>query len=216
MNMNKKLNNKGMTLIEIIVCFVVVVVIVLAMFKTVNNYKDKQDIESYKSSIMTYKNTITKVIWDDIIARGGMIGYEDLTSQYTTNEKVVFAYKLKFRNDTSTLLKILHNVIVTDDVDRIDMDCTDDVCSEFYIQYGEGANEERFNFPGLYNVQFNNPKINEVTCTASTCATNTEKGSLFHIYVGVYNPDLQIGDQYTILDIYTPNVSDYYYALGGY
>ena len=49
----KKLNNKGMTLIEIIVCFVIVVVIVLSMLKVVNNYKDKQDIESYKSAIFT-------------------------------------------------------------------------------------------------------------------------------------------------------------------
>ena len=36
---------------------------------------------------------------------------------------------------------------------------------------------------------------------------------MIHIYIGIYNPDLQIGDKYNVLDIYTPDVSDYYYAL---
>ena len=49
----RTLNNKGMTLIEIIVCFVIVVVIVLSMFKVVNNYKDKQD------SFFDYYNSFT-------------------------------------------------------------------------------------------------------------------------------------------------------------
>ena len=80
----KKLNNKGMTLIEIIVCFVIVVVIVLSMLKVVNNYKDKQDIESYKSAIFTYKNTLTKTVWDDIIKHQGIVKYEDITSNYNT------------------------------------------------------------------------------------------------------------------------------------
>ena len=73
-----KLNNNGMTLIEVIVCFFLVVIIVLSMLKVVNNYKDKQDIESYKNSIFTYKNTLTKTIWNDIIKHQGIMKYEDI------------------------------------------------------------------------------------------------------------------------------------------
>lgn len=199
------LNNKGMTLIEIIVCFVIVVVIVLSMIKVVNNYKDKQDVESYKNSVITYKNTITKVIWDDIIKNGGIVKCTNNSSAVRNNTAVTFSYKLQFLNGTTSNLSVLHNVVLTDDADRIDEDK-----SEFYIQYGADGNEERFEFPKMYNVQFNHPEVNTVEYKGDGTKT---KGKLFHIYVGVYNPDLQIGDKYNVLDIYTPDVSDYYYAF---
>lgn len=210
MKSKKKLNNRGMTLIEIIVCFVIVVVIVLSMFKMVNNYKDKQDIESYKSSITTYKNTITKVIWDDILNSDGMIGYQNLTDQHQNDTDVIFEYQFSFANGTTSILRILHNVVITDDADRISED------SKFYIEYGKVGEIERFEFPDIYNVQFNHPQVDAVTYTKDSSGDTKNQGRLFHIYIGVYDPDTQIGDQYNILDIYTPDVSDYYYALGGY
>lgn len=199
----KRLNNKGMTLIEIIVCFVIVVVIVLSMFKVVNNYKDKQDIESYKNSITTYKNTITKAIWDDIISHKGIVKCTD----ESYGEFLV--YEFQFLDGKSSKLKILHKVKNdTNDSDRIDEDE-----SEFYIQYGLVNDEQKFKFPKMYNVRFNYVQVNEVGYDGTG---SKNKGKLFHIYVGIYNPDLQIGDKYNVLDIYTPNVSDYYYALGNY
>lgn len=195
-----------MTLIEIIVCFIIVVVMVLSMFKTVNNYKDKQDIESYKSSITTYKNTITKVIWDDILKNQGIISYDILEDG---EENSIFEYRFHFRNNETSKLKILHHVVTTDDADRISEE------SKFYIQYGKEGEEERFEFPGIYNVQFNHPKVDEVTYTKNSNDDMKYRGHFFHIYIGVYNPDIQLGDRYSILDIYTPNVSDYSYALGG-
>lgn len=202
----KKLNNKGMTLIEIIVCFVIVVVIVLSMFKVVNNYKDKQDVESYKSSIITYKNTITKTIWEDIINHKGIVKYEK-NSNNQNQDGITVSYTFTFLDGQTSNLTILHNVKEGIDTDRIGDD------SNFYIQYGPSDNEEIFNFPKMYNVQFNHPEVNTVEYNVQDSNT---KGKLFHIYVGVYNPDLQIGDKYNILDIYTPDVSDYYYALGDY
>lgn len=193
----KKLNKKGMTLIEIIFCFVIVVVIVLSMFKMVNNYKDKEDIESCKNAIITYKNTVSKAIWDDILKHGGIIKYSASESGENYN------YTFTFLDNTTATLSILHNVVETTDPDRLNEN------SSFYIQY----NKEKYDFPKMYNVQFNHPKVEELT---SSLETSTTKGRLIHIYVGAYNPDLQIGNQYTILDIYTPNMSDYYYALGGY
>ena len=203
----RDLNNKGMTLIEIIVCFVIVVVIVLSMFKVVNNYKDKQDIESYKNAIITYKNTITKTIWEDIIKNGGIVKCNNVTSNVNGSQGITFSYELHFLNGNVSKLSVLHNVQTTDDdADRIDEDE-----SNFYIQYGPNGNEERFDFPKMYNVQFNHPEVNTVKYSGTVSNT---KGELFHLHVGVYNPDLQIGDKYNVLDIYTPNVSDYYYALG--
>lgn len=65
--MDNKLNSKGITIIEIIICFSIVCVIVISMFKVVNNYKVKQEIESDRSEIIKYKNTVTKTIMDTFI-----------------------------------------------------------------------------------------------------------------------------------------------------
>lgn len=193
-----------MTLIEVIVCFFLVVIIVLSMLKVVNNYKDKQDIESYKNSIFTYKNTLTKTIWNDIIKHQGIMKYEDVTSnQNTTGIEV--EYKFYFRDGNTRNLTIYKRIIATKDVDRVNEDE-----SSYYILYGPSGGQEKFEFPSIYNVQFNQTVVNEIEFSGDGAKN---KGKMIHIYVGIYNPDLQIGDKYNVLDIYTPDVSDYYYAL---
>lgn len=66
----KKLNNKGMTAVEILVCFILVVVLTVSMYTTVSSYKNKQQIESFKEKIYTYKNLLSKDINDDLIKTG--------------------------------------------------------------------------------------------------------------------------------------------------
>ena len=55
----KKLNNKGITIIEVLVCFVLVVTISMSIFSTVSAYNDKRMLESYKSKVLNYKNILT-------------------------------------------------------------------------------------------------------------------------------------------------------------
>lgn len=62
-----KVNNRGMTIIELILCFAIVSVIVIALLNTVMNYKTKEQLEDTKKTIISYKNVITKVIQSDII-----------------------------------------------------------------------------------------------------------------------------------------------------
>ena len=38
----KKLNNKGITIIEVLVCFVLVVIIAMSLFSTISAYNDKR------------------------------------------------------------------------------------------------------------------------------------------------------------------------------
>ena len=63
----KKLNNKGITTIEVIISFVLVVIISASLFTTISAYNAKRLTESYKSQIYTYKNQLTKIIQDDLI-----------------------------------------------------------------------------------------------------------------------------------------------------
>lgn len=66
----KKLNNRGITTIEIIICFALVVVISVTMYSTISTFNKKRLVESYKARIYTYKNLLTKDIQDDFIKKG--------------------------------------------------------------------------------------------------------------------------------------------------
>ena len=79
------MNEKGMTAVEVLVCFILVVVITVSMYTTVSTYKNKQQIESYKEQIYTYKNLLSKDINDDIV-KTGLINAEITEFNTTGNE----------------------------------------------------------------------------------------------------------------------------------
>ena len=68
--MIRRLNKKGITTIEILICFVLLAVISTSLYNTVSIYRNKQILEGEKEKIYTYKNLLTKEIQDDIIKKG--------------------------------------------------------------------------------------------------------------------------------------------------
>ena len=68
--MIKKLNNKGMSIIEILLCFILVTIITGSIYSTVNAFSNKKVEEQAKEKIYTYKNLLTKDIEDDIVTKG--------------------------------------------------------------------------------------------------------------------------------------------------
>ena len=65
-----KLNNKGITTIEVLLCFVLIVIISVSMYNTISAYNERRILESDKQAIISYKNTLTKTIQDDFIKIG--------------------------------------------------------------------------------------------------------------------------------------------------
>ena len=47
-----KLNRKGITTVEVIVCFILVTVISLSMYSTISAFNNKRIEESYKSKVL--------------------------------------------------------------------------------------------------------------------------------------------------------------------
>ena len=74
-----KLNQKGMTSIELLVCFVIISAIVVSMFDMILNYQNQQQIERIKNEIVSYSNNIQKVIQDDLI-KGHLISADNLSA----------------------------------------------------------------------------------------------------------------------------------------
>ena len=50
----KKLNNKGITTIEVIICFILVVTITTSMYSTVAAFNQKRNTEQYKEEIYSW------------------------------------------------------------------------------------------------------------------------------------------------------------------
>ena len=61
------LNKKGFTIAEVIVSFSLISIILASMIASVMFYRDKIKSEEVLSQLWDFKNTVTKVIYDDII-----------------------------------------------------------------------------------------------------------------------------------------------------
>lgn len=60
-------NNKGFTIAELLVTFVLVTSIVLALFKVVDHYRERQQNATSVKEMNSYRNQIVKVVEDDIL-----------------------------------------------------------------------------------------------------------------------------------------------------
>ena len=157
----KKINNKGMTAIEILVCFALVSVIIISMFNVVNNYKNKQEIESYKSDIMTYKTTVTSTVYDDIIKNKGITGVTITENEYDSTINITY-----LNGETATL--VIHNQLNESDYNN----------SIFYISFKNSENvTDKFDLPKIPQLVYNGVK-----------AVNND--GIINIGVGLEQPEL--------------------------
>ena len=103
----KKLNNKGLTAVEILVCFVLMVILTVSMYSTVISYKNKQNIESDRDKIVAYKNLLTKEIQDDLIKKGLIDAKlaEEISNDGNNTDKY-YKVEFTFRDGTKKTLEV--------------------------------------------------------------------------------------------------------------
>jgi len=66
----KKLNNKGMSIIEVVVTFSLIMFLVVGLLVIVVNYRNKVAVSLERLSLDTFKNTLTQDINNDILNKG--------------------------------------------------------------------------------------------------------------------------------------------------
>lgn len=191
----KKLNNKGMTAVEILVCFILVVVITVSMFTTVSTYKNKQQIESFKQEIYTYKNLLAKDINDDLIK----IGLVDakITENINTAYGVSYAVDLYLKDGTVKCLKVESKKAydyLWDESLESQFPAAKDQNDSFMISYGNRGGETKFPIPDLGESKNPNGKIIK-DLRINDVSMEIVDGVL-SIYIGFYHPDL--GTRYSI------------------
>lgn len=201
----KKLNNKGMTAVEILVCFILVVVLTVSMYTTVSSYKNKQQIESFKEKIYTYKNLLSKDINDDLI-KTGLVDAKivEFTESLDGNTYSVDMY---LRDGTIKRLKIesikAYDYLWDPSIDTT-LPAANDKDDKFMISYGnvnkDGSTDlTDYPIPDLGESENPNGKIIK-DLRINNVNIEIVDGVLI-IYIGFYHPEL--GTRYAI-DIICP------------
>lgn len=139
-----KLNNKGMTTVEILVSFILVAVISATLYTTVSNFNRKLQRESDKLTISTFKNTFTKNVQDDLI-KNGLINVQTKEKHSSNAEKPRDVYIVDFELKDHSRKRLVvvrqladyYNAIKNSSGAITEKITVDD---EFHIYYGIPAN----------------------------------------------------------------------------
>lgn len=61
------LNKKGITSVELLVCFIIISAIVVSIYNLILNYRNREQIEEINNEVITFSNNIQEVIQSDLI-----------------------------------------------------------------------------------------------------------------------------------------------------
>lgn len=182
-----KLDNKGFTVIELILSFTLVMFLALGMFALVNNYRNRQQKETLKKELLSFQNTLTQDIYQDILERKvDNIKYCKDSNGIDIKQCV----NIKFLDGEEKQLKVEEK-------------------EEKTVEDGTSFTYETFNI--IYGgVKYKNPEpkfakvMNEYILTKTVDTDNLEYGVIYKIKIRIEHQD--IDDEY-IIDIVTTGVN---------
>lgn len=200
----KKLNNKGLTTIELLISFVLLAILVASLYGTVETYKNKQSIEEFKDEIYTYKNLLTKDIQSDLIKKGLVDVKIENTPMNASDASNIIPEKYKatflFKDGSQTILETSR--IVADDYGASTTmadNCPSGRNDKFLVSYGTAGNMYDYPLPSLgYGTNDEGCRIEDLRI-ANISMTATNK--ILRIHIIFYHPDF--GNKYGI-NIVTP------------
>ena len=150
----KRLDRMGFTTVEVLVCFVVVAVVMMALFSTISAFNDKKVVESNRAKIYEFKNMVTNTIQEDLIQIGVISA--KITPPKTENaysgcgnncDGTKYILDLSLRDGTQRKLVVFRRYVKTNY--RINGKVNgNDI---FYIQYGDPSTENfiQYDLPDL-------------------------------------------------------------------
>ena len=207
------LNNKGVTTVEVLICFVLVTIIATSLFSTVSMFNEKRIEENNKAKILIYSNTLTRVIQKDFITYGlASAKIEETNDAGTRNYRVDCVLK----NGEKRILKIKQSFTRSNlhlETENANYD------DSFMIEYGTPDKMIKYPIPDLGEVVgkysdsmktfvpcepvtddcrvLKDLQINNIIINISNELTSDDIGShVLNIYIGFYHPEL--GNRYAI------------------
>ena len=174
----KKLNNKGITTIEVIICFVLVVVITVSMYGTISSFNEKRILEQEKEQIYSWKNTLTKDMEDDFIKIGLTHAlYERTINGHTT----IHTVKCELKDGTDRQLIVEQRLGKS----SYHIGGYENESDYFMVKYGPSNDLIEYPLPDLgygdEDKTIKNLSINNVYISVSG-------DNVLSIYIGLYHP----------------------------
>ena len=170
----KKLNNKGITIVEVLVCFILVSVIAMSLFSTISAYNQMRMLEEYKYKIYSYKNVLTKEIQDDFIKRGLASAVYKRTA--TSEGRVTHVVDFVLKDGEKRQLVVIR-----------------EPNNDYYmIMYGTDENNlVEYPIPDLGKSEINGKTVSDLTINNVLISVTTkDDSSVLSIYIGFYHPEL--------------------------
>ena len=84
------LNKKGITSVELLVCFIIISTIVVSMYNLILNYRNREQIEEINNEVVSYANNLQEVIQGDLVM-GHLVSVSNVSND---------GYKATFTFDT--------------------------------------------------------------------------------------------------------------------
>ena len=96
-----KLNNKGITSVELLVCFIIVSTIVVSMYNLILNYRNREQIEEINNEVVAFSNTLQRDIQEDLI-NGHLVNVSNVSAD---GYSATFSFDNPSSYDASITLK---------------------------------------------------------------------------------------------------------------
>ena len=84
--MTNRLNNKGMTIVEIVLTFSLIMIIIIGLLTIVVNYRNRIAVSLEKLKLETFKNNVTQDVYNDIL-KFGVEKIEDFSDTNDSSNK---------------------------------------------------------------------------------------------------------------------------------
>ena len=188
----KKLNNRGLTTIEVLVCFVLIVIMTISMYDVISSYNERRILEGYKLKVTNYKNLLTKEIQDDLILKE-LIGAN--SERQVDSSMVTYTVSMYF-NDGSSKQLVVKQQLAQSSYHPAGSPSVND---EFMILYGEPNDLVEYQLPDLGSYEEEGRTIQNLSI--NNVLIDIKNDNTLSIYIGFYHPEL--GTHYAI-DIVAP------------
>ncbi len=179
-----RLNNKGMTTVEILMVFVIIGIISIGLFSMISTFNTKENVESAKEKVMTYKNIVTRDIEGDIIRRG--LSSVSINPNHTTADPAAtqFIAELTFKDGQKKQLTVYRKANEGFDISKDACETASTDQEVFYIKYGD----EIYDLPDLGSSKNDCDHMTKDLRISTVDMTN--KNNIFFLKVVFYHPDL--------------------------
>ena len=139
------LNNKGFTIVEVLITFILVSIVSISLFATISAFNERRILESQRAKVYEYKNSIGNKIQTEFIEKG--ITYAKITRQGSSNgpEGITYTVNCLLKDGSERILRVHQRYTKS----NIRIDGNIEKSDEFYIEYGPPGEVVREEFPEL-------------------------------------------------------------------